>query len=149
MNFTPRFWVESHQGDPTAFRCYRRHYSAQKNKRPKIRQFVGPGEMMVLIGFLFSGLFVWRKERFRLDGQTGINCAVFRNESSAHLSSDLIREAVLFAWERWPGERLYTMVDGEKTKRRRGKRNPAGQCFLHAGWSKCGETQRGLVILEV
>jgi hypothetical protein len=42
-------------------------------------------------------------------GQRGVNCAVFRNESSV-LSSELIREACGLAWTRWPGERLYTYV---------------------------------------
>ena len=40
------------------------------------------------------------------------------------------------------------MVDAEKTKRRRSKRSQPGECFIRAGWRVCGETKRGLVILE-
>jgi hypothetical protein len=141
-----QFWVLSADGDRTGFALYRRHYSARKNPRPKIRQFVGPGQKMVLIGFMCNALFAWRK--FIDDsGETGVNCAVFRNESG-HRSSDMILEAMVFAWDRWPGERLYTTVDPEATRRRRGKKNPPGYCFRMAGWSECGTTKSGLMILE-
>jgi hypothetical protein len=96
---------------------------------------------MVLLGFLCDALFVWRK--FIDDsGQNGVNCAVFRNESQ-HRSSDMIREAMTWAWQRWPGERLYTTVDPRKIR----STNP-GYCFLMAGWRKCGTTKGGLLILE-
>ncbi len=136
------FWVHARDGDPTGFALYRRHYSSAKNKRPKQRQFVGPGESMVLLGWFCSALFVWRKERFRLDKQTGINCAVFRNES-CHRSSDMIREAMDLAWQKWPGERLFTMIDASKIR----STNP-GCCFKKAGWKRCSETAKGLLILE-
>ncbi len=136
-----RFWRPSKDGDPVGFALYRRHYSAKKNPRPKIRQFVGPGEKMVLIGVDGNALFAWRK--FIDDsGQKGVNCAVFRNESE-HLSSEMIREAMVFAWDRWPGERLYTTVDAKAVK----SSNP-GCCFIKAGWRKCGRTKKGLLILE-
>ena len=77
-----------------------------------------------------------------MDKQEGINCAVFRNESSV-LSSALITEAMRLAWHRWPGERLYTYVNPAQIK----SNNP-GFCFQAAGWHKCGESQGGLVILE-
>jgi hypothetical protein len=135
------FWVHSRDGDETAFAMFRRHYSAKKNKKPKIRQFVGPGQKMVLVGWFCAALFVWRK--FIDDsGQNGVNCAVFRNESP-HLSSDMIIEAMHLAWERWPGERLYTTVDPRKVK----SQNP-GYCFICAGWRRCGTTKGGLFIFE-
>ncbi len=109
------FWIHSRDGDKTGFALYRRHYSSKKNKRPKQRQFVGPGESMVLMGWFCSALFVWRKEKYRLDGQVGVNCAVFRNESE-HRSSDMIREAMTLAWEKWPGERFFTMIDADEIK---------------------------------
>ena len=132
-----------------------RHYSFQRYKdgrrsdmrNPNRFMFVGPGEKMVLVTPDYSALFVWRK--FIDDsGQTGINCAVFRNESNI-LSSELILEAEKLAQLRWPGERLYTYVNEEKTKKRRGKKNPPGQCFIMAGWNECGKTKsKGLIILE-
>ncbi|HZZ80976.1 MAG TPA: hypothetical protein VFE62_20915 [Gemmataceae bacterium] len=139
-------WIESADGDPHAYAIYRRHYSSNKNPRPKQRQFVGPGERIVLFGFFCVALFVWTK-RIRDDGQDGVNCSVFRNESD-HRSSDMILEAEQWAWLKWPGERLFTMVNAEKTARRRGKRNPPGMCFIAAGWRECGRTKKGLVILE-
>lgn len=108
--------------------------------------FVGPGEKMVLLTSDSRALFVWRKF-ISDDGQTGVNCAVFRNEGP-ELSSSLILEAEQLAWERWPGERLYTYVDGEKTKKRRGKRHPPGYCFIKAGWVECGQSKKGLTILK-
>lgn len=134
------FWVHALDGDPSAYAMFRRHYSARKTK-PKVRQFVGPGEKMVLVGWFCPALFVWRK--FIDDsGQTGVNCAVFRNESE-HKASDMIREAMDLAWERWGGARLYTSVNPEKIK----SKNP-GYCFKKAGWKKCGETAKGLHVLE-
>jgi hypothetical protein len=119
----------------------RRHYSSKKNRHPKIRQFVGPGEKLVLIGFLCAALFAWRK--FIDDsGQRGVNCSIFRNESS-HRSSEMIREASQIAWTKWPGERLYTYVNPSEV--RSGK---PGWCFEKAGWRRCGETKGGLLIFE-
>ena len=134
------FWFVSRDGDRHGYAMYRRHYSA-KNKKPKQRQFVGPGEKMVLAGLFCEALFVWRK--FIDDSrQTGVNCAVFRNESQ-HLSSEMIREAMGYAWERWPGERLYTTINAKKIR----STNP-GYCFLMAGWRRVGITKGGLLILE-
>jgi hypothetical protein len=83
-------------------------------------QFVGPGESIVLLSPDARALFVWRKERYRLDGQIGVNNAVFRNEgSSAGRASDLIEAAVSEAWQRWPGERLFTFVDASKVRHKR------------------------------
>ena len=107
-------------------------------------EFVGPGEKMVLMTPDTLGLFVWRK--FISDnGQTGVNCAVFRYEGDEKgRASELIKAANLEAWERWPGERLYTYVDPSKIRH---KRDP-GRCFRRAGYRACGETPKGLVILE-
>jgi len=59
-------------------------------------------------------------------------------------SSDLIRSAMALAWQRWPGERLYTYVNPRFVK----SANP-GYCFLMAGWHRCGKTKsRELLILE-
>lgn len=135
------YWCEAKDGDRIAFAMYRRHYSSRKNPRPKVRLFVGPGEKMVLVGFMAPALFAWRK--FIDDsGQRGVNCAVFRNESR-HRSSAMVREAMEWAWLRWPGERLYTTVDPAAVR----STNP-GYCFQLAGWRKCGRTKSGLVVLE-
>jgi hypothetical protein len=96
---------------------------------------------MVLLTIGCDALWVWRK--FKDDsGQVGVNCAVFRNESGTR-SSELVREAMAHAWARWPGERLYTYVNATAIR----STNP-GYCFKMAGWSDCGRTKGGLVILE-
>ena len=79
----------------------------------------------------------------RMDGQAGINCTMFRNEGTAR-SSELIEEACALAWDRWPGERLFTYVAAAEIK----SANP-GYCFKMAGFRSIGRSkQKGLVLLE-
>ena len=60
-------------------------------------------------------------------------------------SSDLIREAVMWARKRWPAERLFTFVDPAAIRSPR-----PGACFRIAGWQRVdGVTARGLIELEV
>lgn len=135
------YWRVSKDGDRIGWNLYRRHYSA-KNPNPKIKQFVGPGQKMVLIEHTGRAVFAWRK--YISDaGEVGVNCAVFRNES-VNRSSEMIEEAVAFAWHRWPGERLYTYVNPVKVR----STNP-GYCFKVAGWRRSGETSSGLIVLEL
>lgn len=138
-------WLSARDGDARAYALFKRHYTAlpyRRRKRGHARLFVGPGDKMVLLTQACDALFVWRKF-ISDDGQQGVNCAVFRNEGP-YLSSDLILEAMEAAWQRWPGVRLYTYVNGRKVR----STNP-GYCFLKAGWQKCGKTKtRGLIILE-
>lgn len=134
-------WCITRDGDLECYALYRRHYSSRKNAQPKQRQFVGPGDPMVLIISNGLSLFVWLKQQYRRDGQTGINCAVFRNEGRV-LSSLLINEAATLARLRWPGERLFTFVDATQVRH---KRDP-GRCFVRAGWQRDGESKAGLLI---
>lgn len=137
-----RFWMPTRDADLRARAIYRRHYSYRPyadGRNPK--KFVGPGERIVLLGYGIDALFVWRNF-ISDDGQQGVNCAVFRNESP-HLSSDMIREAMEIGWDRWPGERFYTYVDPRKIR----SSNP-GYCFKKAGWKKCGRSKKGLLIFE-
>src|SRR5262249_50743593 len=100
-------WLEVKDGDSRARALFERHYTCRTYRDGRRRTiFVGPGEKMVLLTLRCDALFVWRKFR-SMDGQAGVNCAVFRNESPV-LSSVLIREACELAWHRWPGARLYT-----------------------------------------
>lgn len=144
-------WFGVSKCDPRVVTLYSRHYSSKKSKKTprdwRAHGIVPNGESITLITFDGSALFVWLKQQMRDDGQEGVNCAVFRNEG-ALLSSDLILEAEQFAWERWQGERLFTFVDAEETKKRRGKKNPPGYCFIQAGWKQCGISKRGLIVLE-
>jgi hypothetical protein len=137
------YWFASKDGDERCREIFHRHYSFRRyadGREPKL--FVGPGEKLVMITSNGDALFVWRKF-ISGDGQQGVNCAVFRNESDV-LSSTLIQDAEQIAWRRWPAHRLFTYVNPHKIQ----STNP-GACFKHAGWSLCGKTKwKGLAILE-
>jgi len=139
-------WIVAVDGEPELSALYERHYSCtpaarERRRRRGVSKFRGPGQTIILTTPHRDALFAWRK--FIDDsGQQGVNCAVFRNESRL-LSSDLIREADAIADYAWPGERHYTFVRGSAVL----SRNP-GWCFICAGWSRCGVTRKGLVILE-
>jgi hypothetical protein len=136
-------WQFAKDGDARARVLFDRHYSRHRYKdgrKPKL--FVGPGSKLVLMTAYCDALFVWRKF-ISGDGQLGVNCAIFRNESE-YRSSDLILAAEEIVWQRWPGERLFTYVNPGAVK----STNP-GYCFKMAGWRRCGETKvNKLVILE-
>ena len=139
---TESAWLPVRDGDARALGLYRRHYSRRHYADGRLpRLFVGPGEKMVLLTQGCDALFVWRKF-IDASGQSGVNCAVFRNEGQ-RLSSDLIRDACEWAWRRWPAARLYTYVNSQRIR----SSNP-GYCFLQAGWQRCGLTKGGLLILE-
>ncbi|AKR54347.1 hypothetical protein XM25_00715 [Devosia sp. H5989] len=97
---------------------------------------------MVLVSTCEKALFVWRKFR-SADGQDGVNCAIFRNEGTG-LASALLLEAMLLAWQRWPGARFFTYVKASAVR----SVNP-GYCFKMMGWKHIGQTKiRKLEILE-
>ena len=138
----PLWWLTK-DGDKSCIALYEKHYSAYRYADSRERKlFCGPGEKIVLRTLEGDACFVWRK--FKDDsGQTGINCAVFRNES-AHLSSELIRQADAIADAIWVGERHYTFVNASRVK----SVNP-GCCFKVAGWRRCGMTKvNKLLIFE-
>lgn len=142
------FWREVRDGNRTAFRLMERHYSFQGKTdsygNPQTYRFVGPGERIVLLEKqYFEALFIWRKEKFRADGQQGVNSAAFRNEGSK-LSSALILDAEQWVIERWGHVRVFTFIDSKAIK----STNP-GYCYKMAGWTNCGESKKqGLIILE-
>lgn len=135
-------WYLTKDGDESLLAMYERHYSAYHYADGRVRkQCVGPGEVIALRTRAADAVFVWRC--FIDDsGQTGINCAVFRNEGPI-LSSELVRQADAIAFHVWPDQRHYTYVDPGKIR----SSNP-GLCFKAAGWRRCGTTKRGLLILE-
>lgn len=138
----PQWWLTK-DGDKSCLELYDRHYSCRSYKDGRIRrQFVGPGQKIVLRTLNADACFVWRK--FIDDsGQKGINCAFFRNESTVK-SSELIRQADAIADFIWPGIRHYTYVDASAVRS-----THAGFCFIAAGWRRCGETKsKKLLILE-
>lgn len=104
-----------------------RHYS---RRTIGSRQFCYSGRKLVLRNEPGDILFVWMfpDPSMRMDGQTGYNCAIFRNESSRK-SSEIILEAESMAFEKWGPDRLYTYIDPKCVK----SVNP-GYCFKVAGW---------------
>ena len=135
-------WWITQDGDEYCRELYERHYSCYHYRDGRTRKwFVGPGQHIVLRTYEADALFVWRFSKFPMSGQTGVNCAVFRNESKKQ-SSDLIRQADAVANFLWPHQRRYTFVNAKKIR----SINP-GYCFKRAGWSTVGKTQKGLIIL--
>lgn len=137
-------WFELRDGDRRLREFYNRHYTTRGGASPLI---VGPGRKLVLLTHAVNALFVWRKFIDRSAHGGGINCAVFRNESSAR-SSLLILAAELVVLAKWGVERLYTYVNAARIR----SSNP-GYCFLQAGWRRCGVTKGGhgrdpLIVLE-
>ena len=138
-------WLSSNHADPRAIQLYLRHYSARHYRDGRARrQFCPPGPKMVLLTERCDALFVWHRPVMeRVTGEGGVNCTIFRNEGQTR-SSLLIEEACELAWQRWPGERLFTYVKPAAIR----SSNP-GYCFQMAGFRKCGTTKGGrLVILE-
>jgi hypothetical protein len=134
-------WYVTKDGDASCLELYERHYARYCQSARKVRQFVGPGEHIVLRTGDCDAMFVWRK--FIDDsGQQGVNCAIFRNEGQEQ-SSILIRQADAIADHVWPRQRHYTFVNPQAIR----SSNP-GFCFMAAGWRRCGQTGTGLRILE-
>ena len=143
LSFYDRPWIETKDGNYSGYVMYLRHYSRKHYRVRRNSLFIGPGEKLVLLTPDASAVFSWAKFH-AYNGQTGINCTIFRNEGTQR-SSDLIRVADELAWKRWPDEpRHYTYVNPAKIR----SKNP-GCCFLKAGWRKCGYTKGGLLILEI
>lgn len=139
-------WRLTKDGDRHCLEISRRHYSARRYLIERQPLFVGPGRKMVLLSNAAKALWVWRE--FKDDcqpPQSGINCAVFRNEGEPGVtSSQLIVEASEAAWLLWGRKRLYTLVNAARIR----STNP-GYCFQMAGWHKCGRSKNGKVILEM
>lgn len=141
-------WIEVRDGNDTARALFDRHYSRYfyaDGRKPKI--FVGPGEKMVLLTPDAGALCVWRKFISK-DGQKGVNCAVYRREVG-DLASKLLGDAREIAWQRWPGERLFTYIDPREVRpTMRAGRPTWGHCFYQDGWKFAGLTKKRLHILE-
>lgn len=114
--------------DPEMAALADRHYS---RRTIGARQFLYNGRKIVIRDALGEVLFGWMFPQaiLRMDGQSGYNCAIFRNESR-RLSSEIILECEAIAIERWGPNRMYTYVNPAKIA----SVNP-GYCFKQAGWT--------------
>ncbi len=126
LAFSPSLIVTNHF-DPEMALLADRHYS---RRTIGARQFLYSGKKIVIRDALGDVLFGWifPDEDKRMDGQTGYNCAIFRNESRRK-SSDIILECEAIAINRWGPNRMYTYVNPAKIA----SPNP-GYCFKQAGW---------------
>jgi len=119
-----------------------RHYS---RRTLGARQFCYSGRKLVLRNADATVLFVWMypDHAMRMDSQTGYNCAIFRNEQTERMASEIILEAERAAVEKWGPNRGYTYVDPRHVK----SVNP-GYCFKLAGWQFVRRTSKGKHLLE-
>jgi len=143
-------WLEVLDGNPTARDLFARHYSNRYRVpgRKQPRLIIGPGFKLLLITADALSVCSWRKADIRQDGQTGVECNIFRREGG-ELATDLLRAAMVRAWHRFPGERFFTFVDPREVKPTwRASRPTWGHCFYQAGWRFCGITKKRLHILE-
>lgn len=143
-------WVEVRDGDPTGRDIFSRHYSYRHRDRqgPRPKIYIGPGYKLVLITADAGALCGWRKADIRKDAQTGVECCIYRRERG-DLASRLLLDAMHHAWQKWPGERLFTFVDPrEVLPTWRAGRPTWGHCFYQAGWRFAGLTKKRLHILE-
>ncbi|WP_454917327.1 hypothetical protein [Xanthobacter sediminis] len=142
-------WIEVRDGDDTARAIFDRHYSRGAHRdRSRSKLICGPGEKFLLLSANADALCVWRRAHHRADGQSGVNCAVFRREGG-EVASVQLRAAMALAWQKWPGERLFTFVDPRAVPPTwRASRPTWGHCFYEAGWRFVGLTAKGLHILE-
>lgn len=142
-------WMEVLDGNDTARAIFHRHYSHRPyadGRKPKL--IVGPGEKLLLLSADADALCAWRKEKHRFDGQEGVNCAIYRREGG-DMASVQLRSAMTSAWQRWPGERLFTFIDHRKVRPTIVRGHPVwGFCFYKAGWRYAGLTKTGKHILE-
>jgi hypothetical protein len=133
--------VKTTHFDPEMAMLADRHYS---RRTVGARQFCYAGRKLVLRDAAGDVLFVWMWpfDEMRMDGQTGYNCAIFRNESRRK-SSEIILEAEDHAVKKWGQNYFYTYVDARKVR----STNP-GYCFKMAGWKRVGRSKTGLELLE-
>lgn len=140
-------WRVSHRCDPVARELADRHYNRQSIGAAN---FAPPGRCLVLYAATATGRAFWVTswQRYVQHAWAGAwICSAFRNEG-AGLSSDLITQAVAATRYRYggpPALGMVTFVDRDEVRR---KRDP-GRCYRRAGFMEVGETQGGLVALQL
>lgn len=144
--FSEWHWYSANKAAPAVIDLYSRHYSAVKNGKSKVHWrnhgITPPAASMTLLTAGSDALFVWIQSKFRKDGLKGIECTVFRNESSI-LSSVLILEAEILALQKWRDQpQFFTFVKPSAIKS-----SNAGYCFMAAGWHREKTLPSGLVLL--
>lgn len=135
------YWQPVTKFDPRSATLADRHYSRRK---PGSRQFMPPGQTLILMGVDEAAVFGWWRPHPRsgivaMNGLRGWTCTIFRNEGRLR-SSDLILEAeaeLLARFDVGPDGLLTYVWD-----RRVASANP-GYCFKKAGWRRIGRSADG------
>lgn len=139
-------WDRVPKCDPWATLIANRHYSRHKKKEGwRFRQFMPPGEAIVLLAKDRSAVFGWWRPAPSsglpaMNGKDGWTCTIFRNEGGER-SSILILSAELALRADAPDigpDGMMTYVWDRKVA----SPNP-GYCFKMAGWSPIGRSSDG------
>lgn len=146
-------WCLSNRADPAARVLADRHYNRQKVGSP---QFVSPGSCLVLLSDCGRAFWVtsYPKAEYVKHAWAGAwMCSAFRNEGAGK-ASELIREAVAATRSYYgdpPPLGMVTFVDRDEVRPFVTPKGRAifGQTFRQAGFRDAGETEGGLLALQL
>ncbi len=144
-------WSISHRFDAAAADLADRHYSRRKVGSP---QFVPPGRCLVLRATFAYWVTSWPFAEYTRHAWAGAwVCAAFRREGGSEKAADMIRQAVAATRWRWsdvPALGMITFIDRTKVApiKVRGVAT-WGRTYLLAGFRYVGETQGGLMALQL
>ena len=140
-------WFISNRADESVLPLVDRHYNRQSIGSD---QFVPPGRCIVLKTIAANAVWVtsWPFPAYVKHAWAGawVN-SLFRNESVAYLSSELIREAIAATRSIWnpPPLGMVTFVDASKIRR---KRDP-GRCYRRAGFKHVGFSHDSVAVQTI
>jgi hypothetical protein len=139
-------WALSHRADQESRVIADRHYSRGK---PGTQQFVSTGSCLVMraVGGLALWVTLWPRAEFVKHAWPGAwVCSLFRNEGDGR-ASDMIRQAVAATRHHYgepPALGMITFVNPDRIQS-----EIPGYCFRRAGFRRVGETQKGLIALQL
>lgn len=146
-------WLRVSATDPYARALADRHYP-RENVGAKF--FTPPGRKVVLRTECARAYWV---SLFQLPEYTdhawpgAWQCSAFRNDKSAHRSSDLIADALaatVAEWGQAPSEGMITFIDAAATAARRSAHHQPGHCFRAVGSVDTeSRTTRGYHVLRL
>ena len=147
-------WRLSHRFDRAALPLADAHYNRQKPGTP---QFVPPGRCVVLLaGEPAHSLWVtsWPFSEFTRHQWAGAwVCSCFRRTGGGDTASDMIRAAVAATraiYGEPPPLGMITFIDRDKVRPTMVRGAPVwGWTWLRCGWRVAGESQSGLLCLQL
>ena len=138
-------WEMSWRYDPAVAALADRHYS---RLRPGTPGFVGSGRPLVLrtLDKRAGWVSFWQPTPTHRWKNCWTN-SLFRNEGN-NKASVLIKHAVAitrYAWGEPPSDGFISFVDPRKVR----TKSTPGHCYVIAGWRKAGETDSGLICMQL